>query len=952
MKKHEIKNILLFLRSAAIIFLIMLFSISVIGTFAWSDTQQHKTNVMKSFNLPVSVTLYKFEKDVSGNSTEKPIPNIEFYLYTADDLQIGGKYITDTAGKITIPDLEFGDYYFLEVTPNYGYTYDKDENGEDIKKYPFTISEKTPIIKVLAYNQCIPGSLIITKTVKNADNSLLTKEQLDTEFEFTVSFSDNGTYKYSVDNAPLKPLVSGEKLYLKHGQKAVFENIPVKILYTIIETPVENYVISSENHQGNIIESGQTASFINTYYKRLGKLTVSKKISGEEIPDINKIFEFTVSFSELGKYTYKINNGEEKILSADGKIYLKHNESAVFSELPIGLEYSVEEKDDPDYTALKKIVSGAIIENGSKAEFVNNNNLSGGKGKLIITKNVPNAINDQQEFEFIIEFSESDYEYFYSINNGDLNPFNNGDTISLRSGDYIELDNIPEGFKYTITEKPIQGYISSIKIIEGTIAGEDISKADFVNEKHGETSLIVKKVVDSEFPLKDKEFNFILFVDEKETEFTLKNGETSQVFILPYGSEYRVEEKDSSKEDFIQSSIINGAGIANGGTVEVIQTNTYIGPITIEFSGTKTWTLPEENDNIIIPSEITLILKNGDKIADVITVIPDDKGNWNYTITAPKYQDDGKTPIEYTIEEKLIDNYKPVYKSTDEGFDIENIYISPLTVDGISPIKKQIIGDVPKKDEKFFFVMTAQDNAPMPKNAENGESIVSIIGEGETNFGKITYNQAGSYTYLSSERLGENSEYIYDKTIYILQVKIIEKDNKLIVQSQILTKQYENETKEMACFINTYNKTIEPEPDEIIINGTKTWVHGTNPEKNWPQSIIIIIKDGDFIVKQKTITKEDNWQWSFKLPKYDDNNREIQYSIEETDVPKYKKTIKGYDVLNTFVEPHVSSGEKEDPLETGDIRLIWPWMLCLLASLSIILFICITNKNEKRYKKN
>lgn len=54
------------------------------------------------------------------SETNKPIPNTTFEFYTENDTLLG-TYITDANGEITISNLSFGKYYFLETVPADGY---------------------------------------------------------------------------------------------------------------------------------------------------------------------------------------------------------------------------------------------------------------------------------------------------------------------------------------------------------------------------------------------------------------------------------------------------------------------------------------------------------------------------------------------------------------------------------------------------------------------------------------------------------------------------------------------------------------------------------------------------------------------------------------------------------------------------------------------------------------
>ena len=90
----------------------------------------------------------------------------------------------------------------------------------------------------------------------------MTPAQLDTEFEFTVTFSDG----------------TSDTFTLKHGDKKEYDSLPAGMTYTVTEAPAPGYITTSTNHQGTITSEPKTASFTNT--ARLGSLTISKTVTG------------------------------------------------------------------------------------------------------------------------------------------------------------------------------------------------------------------------------------------------------------------------------------------------------------------------------------------------------------------------------------------------------------------------------------------------------------------------------------------------------------------------------------------------------------------------------------------------------------------------------------------------------------------------------------------------
>ena len=86
---------------------------------------------------------------------------------------------------------------------------------------------------------------------------------------------------------------------------------------------------------------------------------------------------------------------------------------------------------------------------------------------------------------------------------------------------------------------------------------------------------------------------------------------------------------------------------------------------------------------------------------------------------------------------------------------------------------------------------------------------------------------------------------------------------------------------------------------DVDITGNKTWNHGSNDPANHPRSITVLVMANGVEVRRQTITAAHNWSWFFVMPRYDRNGREINYTIDELDVPGYDKRIVGHSIVNT-----------------------------------------------------
>ena len=93
---------------------------------------------------------------------------------------------------------------------------------------------------------------------------------------------------------------------------------------------------------------------------------------------------------------------------------------------------------------------------------------------------------------------------------------------------------------------------------------------------------------------------------------------------------------------------------------------------------TKTW-VDDNNKEGKRPASITVNLLADGSTVETVQITPDKEGNWAYTFTdLPKYQQDGKTEIAYTVTEQPVAGYT----ATIEGFKITNTKdVTPKTGD-------------------------------------------------------------------------------------------------------------------------------------------------------------------------------------------------------------------------------------------------------------------------------
>ena len=106
----------------------------------------------------------------------------------------------------------------------------------------------------------------------------------------------------------------------------------------------------------------------------------------------------------------------------------------------------------------------------------------------------------------------------------------------------------------------------------------------------------------------------------------------------------------------------------------------------------------------------------------------------------------------------------------------------PVTVVGDPPVKKAIDGDTPPADAEFKFSMTPTDASFPLQNGSTGQTVVTVVGAGEAEFGDITFVAAGVYTYEVAEVQTDEPGYYYDSTVYTVTYNVTEVDGKLVCE--------------------------------------------------------------------------------------------------------------------------------------------------------------------------
>ena len=324
----------------------------------------------------------------------------------------------------------------------------------------------------------------------------------------------------------------------------------------------------------------------------------------------------------------------------------------------------------------------------------------------------------------------------------------------------------------------------------------------------------------------------------------------------------------------------------------------YNEAITTSLSGTKEWVGDGEYKDYrpASPASIELTLyADGVATTQKQFITPnsteDDTWTWEFK-NLRKYKlvvdDQGKkqaVEIQYTVVETPIPNYTVSYDGTKVTNTLETVNISGCKVwqdaedqDGIRPTSITIY----IKDGKQT-VQTIQLTA----SGEDGEWLTTDLNFTSKNLPK----------------------YRADGTTLIEYT--VEESSDATVKGQYTVNIEKNVTNGLVYVTNAHK------PEEIDIEGKKTWLDSGNQDGVRPKSIKVqLLADGKQVAEQIVTADQDgNWKWTFEnKPKYD-HGVEIKYTVSETPVTWYTTTYSddGLNIINSYT-----------PDETGrTVRKVW-----------------------------
>ena len=124
-----------------------------------------------------------------------------------------------------------------------------------------------------------------------------------------------------------------------------------------------------------------------------------------------------------------------------------------------------------------------------------------------------------------------------------------------------------------------------------------------------------------------------------------------------------------------------------------------------------------------------------------------------------------------------------------------------------------------------------------------------------------------------------------------------------------------------AVALEITNKLVQ---EKVSVSGKKFWVDDDDNDGKRPSSITVRLLADGVEVQNKTVTEDDNWEFTFtELPKFK-GSTEIVYTISEDAVADYSTSISNYDIANTHAPEQIVIPVKKVWVDNNDAQSLRP----------------------------
>ena len=921
--------------------------------------------------------VYKIKVHKKGNDGSS-LSGAMFDVIRVRNNQKVGTITTGTDGKGELGNLVLDRYKLVETKapdnylplkdPVYVEEKDFDENSRiALKTIENKLNEKIsiPVIK----KWIGPAKDSVTVQLKKVgSNDVIQEHELKASENWTYTFT--GLNKYEADGSEIK-------------YEVVEKNVPEGYTSEITGTMQDGFTITNKNTEKvKIPVEKKWEDNNNQDGKRVKEIVVrlvKNDIPTDKIIKLNEQNNWKGEFTDLDKYDAQGNKikytvKEETVVEGydteiiagqvDGVLgyIIKNKHNVEKTEIPVEKKWigpaSVEE------VTVKLFADG--VDTGKTLTLKKSENWKGKFTNLDKYKNGKEIVYTIKEakvegYESKVEGNAKDG---FVITNKNLaktevpvekkwlgKAVNEIEVKLLANGKEVQSAKLNEGNSWKHTFKDLPVYDDNGKEIAYTVKEVAIEGYESKIEGNAKDGFVItnKNLAKTEVPVEKKWIGKA--VNEIEVKL-LANGQEVQSAKLNEGNSWKHTFKDLPVYDDNGKEIAYTVKeVAIEGYESKIEGNAKDGFVITNKNLAKTEVPVEKKWIGKAVNEIEVKLLADGK--EVQTAKLNEANSWKHTFkNLPKYDENGKE-IEYTVKEVNIEGYESkIEGNAKDGFVITNKNLAKTEV----PVEKKWIGKAVNEIEVKLLangkeVQSAKLNETnswkhtfkdLPVYDENGKEItytvkeVAIEGyeskiEGNAKDGFVITNKNLAKTEVPVEK-----KWI-GKAVNEIEVKLLANGKE--VQSAKLneTNSWKHTFKDLPVY-DENGKEITYTVKEVAIEGYESKIEGnakdgfviTNRnvektqvpvEKKWIGKVlkeieVQLLANGKEIQNVK-LNEANSWKHVFKdLPVYDENGKEIEYTVKETKVEGYESKIEG-NAKDGFVITNKEIPKKPKLAKTG-----------------------------------
>lgn len=781
------------------------------------------------------------------------------------------------------------------------------------------------VLTKLTLENTLKGGILVSKVVINngeVDNSIEEKYPIRI---YNIS-APKGFYRvntYEADGVTLTADGKGEKKEYINGeikenitvnQKIIVTDVPTGTTFEVDEQLPAGYTkrdiayeVIQHSETGvttlpgvNKVYGNASSTATVTNHLTSGELKISKTVTADKEQYLAKAqekeFNFTVNI-------YKKQGEKTPIITKS--FSLKHGDTPYsIKNIPVGFYYEVIEEAKAGFTAVGGTTkTGTISQGENKADFTNNYSVSpldGDDAKIIANKKF---VEGREQFW-------KDDEFVFLM-------YGNGETAESEpikkignSGSTEFTVNITDAGTYTyrITEKETDENNNSlfrpgVSRLEGD---EDIVVTIVVEDNEDGTLRLVSKTYSKASKTIFNTYEATNTWGEGETEGALKFDKVLE------GRDW----EDFDAFTFTISSQDENAPMPKTTSVTVTKDDVENGKASFDFGKIKYVTddVDKSYSYLITETFDTDVMKSVEQSSDTangiaITVIVTDNEDGTLNLQVSEYN------------HTFTNIYTPDNVTTDDSELTKTLF----------DLVKVVVDEQERFDgEEFVFTVESDDFETRTLKVETATTGVAEMDE------PYVFEEPGTYTFTVKETAGNNSEVVYDDTVYTVEIEVVDnpEEGKLEIKNvKVNGKNSSKDTK--LTFTNQYKPEMYNETGELTVK--KIWEGGLNFQNTVTVRLTAAVEGEELWHKEETISKlGSDWTVTFTgLYKYE-HGKEITYTIEEVGIlgaeeasfivygsemtEDGKKSVEGkwisskdgFDLINTWEEATNVYGGKDE----------------------------------------